>query len=37
MTEDIASALGEEVESAMATLLPSFSGHIWNIYKKQQS
>jgi hypothetical protein len=37
MSQDIASKLGEEVESAMATLPSSFCGPIRDPYKKRQS
>jgi hypothetical protein len=37
MDADIASQLGQEIEKAMATLPPSFSGPIRNPYKKRQS
>ena len=37
MSEDIAKKLGTEIESAMATLPPSFSGHIRNVEAKRSS
>jgi hypothetical protein len=37
MSQDIASKIGEMIEKAMATLPPSFSGNVQNLYKKWQS
>jgi hypothetical protein len=37
MSQDLASKLGEEVEKAIATLPPSFSGLIWDPSKKRHS